>query len=112
MIDLGATAVDQEANASITIRSKSGAWSTDGKWVEGPDAETEAIPAVVQPATGRKLMDLPEGVRAQAQHFLWTRFPLALGNIVLYAGAQWRVVYVWDRSVEAGYTRAAIGKLK
>lgn len=118
IVDLGALAVDAEANAIITVRAKSGAYDTAGKWVAGAPVDTAGIKAVVQPASGRttasgrKLNDLPEGVRASAQHFLWTRFELALDNVVLYAGREWRVVFVWDRTAEAGYTRAAIGKLK
>lgn len=112
MIDLGVLAVEAEANAVITARTKTGSYDTAGKWIEGQPVETSGIKAVVQPASGRKLNDLPEGVRTSAQHFLWTIFPLAEGNIVLYAGEEYRVVFVWDRSVEAGYTRAAIGKLK
>lgn len=112
IVDLGALAVDAEANAVITVRAKSGAYNSAGKWIAGPAVDTTGVKAVVQPASGRKLNDLPEGVRASAQHFLWTRFELALDNVVLYAGREWRVVFVWDRTVEAGYTRAAIGKLK
>jgi len=112
MIDLGELVIDQEANALITVRAKSGAYDTAGKWIAGPAVDTPDLKAVVQPAGGRKLNDLPEGVRASAQFFLWTRFDLALDNVVLYAGEQWRVVFAWPRRVEAGYTRVAIGKLK
>lgn len=112
IVDHGILVIEQEANALITIRAKSGAYDTAGKWIEGAPSDTAGLKAVVQPASGRKLNDLPEGVRASAQHFLWTRFELALDNVVLYAGKEWRVVFVWDRTIEAGYTRAAIGKLK
>lgn len=112
IVDHGILVIEQEANALIVVRGKSGAYDAAGKWVAGPPTDSDPVKAVVQPASGRKLNDLPEGVRASAVHFLWTRFELALDNVVLYAGKEWRVVFVWDRTIDAGYTRAAIGKLK
>lgn len=112
MIDLGELVIDEEANATVTVRTIAGAYNADGLWVPGAPADTPNVKAVVQPASGRKLNDLPEGVRASAQFFLWSRFDIALDNVVLYAGEEWRVVFVWPRQVEAGYTRVAIGKLK
>lgn len=109
ILDLGPI-IDQEA-VSVTLRSKSGgAWNDDGEWAGETTADT-AILAVVQPATGQKLQDLPEGERNDAEFFLWTRSDLALDDLILYAGKTHRVIHRWPRP-EGGFTRAAIGRLR
>ena len=112
MIDLGFV-IEEEANATIEIWRKSGGGYNDaGRWVgENVDKQTDVL-AVVQPATGQKLLDLPEGDRNEARHFLWTTEALATDDIVLYRGKQHRVVFVWDRVSDGGYYRAAIGMTK
>lgn len=110
MIDLGEV-IDAEANADLTLRRKSGGSYNDaGRWVNEILTDVPAR-AVVQPATGQKLMDLPEGDRNEARFFLWMREALALDDIVVYAGQSYRTVFVWPRP-EGGYTRAAIGLMR
>lgn len=109
MIDLGETAVLEEANAVVTFERKSGGSYNDaGEWV-GEVTASELVQVVVQPVTGQKLLDLPEGERADARYFLWTTEALAIDDVVHYAGARYRVTYVWDRRSDGGYLRAALG---
>lgn len=110
MIDLGTLAVSAEAVAITIKRKTAGAHNAAGKWVPGAPTE-EAATAEVHPATGRKLLDLPEGVREEAEYLLWTQSALALGDVVVYGGADYRVVLTWPRP-EGGFTKAALGKLK
>lgn len=110
MIDLGAIVIPAEAVA-ITIRQKTdGSYNATGDWVPGVPVDVPAT-AEVHPATGKKLLDLPEGIREEAEFFLWTQSALALDDVVVYGGANYRVTSVWYRP-EGGFTKAVLGKLK
>lgn len=108
MFDLG-WAIDAEA-VPIAIEQQTGEYDADGKWTPSEWRLTSAM-GTIQPASGRQLMDLPEGVRTEARFFLWTRSALAEGDIVGYGGSRYRVVYTWPRP-EGGFTRAALGLTK
>lgn len=108
MMDLG-WVVDAEA-VPIALEQQIGAYNADGKWVISGN-QLVATQGTVQPATGRQLMDLPEGVHTEARFLLWTRSVLAEGDIVGYAGARYRVVFLWPRP-EGSFYRAALGLTK
>lgn len=110
MIDLGALVVSAEAVAITIKRKTAGAYDAAGKWIPGAPVE-EAATAEVHPATGRKLLDLPEGVREEAEYFLWSQSALALGDVVSYGGSDYRVILTQPRP-EGGFTKAVLGKLK
>jgi hypothetical protein len=106
MIDV-AIAIDGEAvNVSLT-RNAPGTWGTDGKWTPGADT-TVVIRAAVQPASGRQLMDMPEGIREEARWIAWSRADLRLDDRIAHGGQDFRVMHVWPR-MEGGFWRAAMG---
>lgn len=112
IIDLGTTAVDPEANATVDVLRKSGgAYNQDGEW-EGEVQTVDSFLCVLQPPTGRMLKDLPEGERHEAKFFLWTQSDLATDDIVFYGGSQYRVMVIWDRRSDGGYLKAALGLLR
>lgn len=101
-----AAAIDAEA-VPVTRTVKGGAY-VDGKWIPATTSSA-TIRATVQPAKGRDLMDMPEGVRMEAQYIIWTRSPVSIDDLIGYSGETWRVCYVWPRPTD-GFNRAAIGK--
>ena len=109
MIDV-AIAIDGEAvNVSLTREGSGGYWSDDGEWIEGGPT-TSTIRAVIQPADGNQLMDVPEGMRAEARWLVWSRSEVKLNDDITSSGIKYRVMYLWPR-MEGGFYRAAIGRL-
>lgn len=112
MIDL-ARAIDAEAVSVTLTREAEGGYSTDpetyGKWVPGGKTEAQ-IRAAIQPASGRQLNDLPEGIRNEARWLIWTRSVITLGDTISNGGSEYRVMYVWPR-IDGGFWRAALGLL-
>lgn len=108
MIDV-AIAIDAESGP-LVWGSKTGAWNDAGEWVAGPATETN-IRGWVQPAKGTHLLDLPEGLRAEARWLLWTRTAVQLDDVIKDGAFSYRVMFVWPRR-EGVFTRAAIGLLK
>lgn len=94
----------------VTHETVGGAYDAAGKWVKGTPA-TATILATVQPASGRQLMDLPEGLRTEARYFAWSGTALVVDDIVIYAGSRYRVIYTWPRPADS-FTRAALGLTK
>lgn len=117
MIDV-AIAIDAEAVNVTRSRSGAGAYDDDGNWVaEAPESVT--IRATIQPATGNKLLDVPEGMRTasdpsgsqvNAGWLLWSRSDVALNDEITHKAVKYRVMYVWPRE-EGGFYRAAMGRL-
>lgn len=87
-----------------------GAYGTDGKWVAS-HSEPAPIMATVQPASGRQLMDMPEGLRTEARYFLWSGAALLVDDVVIYVGQRYKVIYTWPRRGDS-FTRAALGLMK
>ncbi|QJD54316.1 hypothetical protein [Aminobacter phage Erebus] len=108
ILDLGFV-IEAEAQPAVFER-KSGGNYVEGDWIANA-ANVVNTTATIQPASGRQLMDVPEGVRAEARFLLWTRSELALDDVVIYGGARYRVVYTWPRP-EGGFNRAALGLTK
>lgn len=110
MIDV-AIAIDAES-VPLQRGVKSGTWSEPhgGKWVPNEPAFTN-IRGAIQPAKGTQLMDLPEGLRAEARWLMWTRAEVLLDDVIKDGAISYRVMFIWPRR-EGGFTRAAIGLLK
>lgn len=110
MMSLGVTNFDETLTVQVVTRSAD-SYDADGNGVKGADADPVDIQADVQPATGKALQDLPEGVRDEVNHFLWTPYDLQDDHTILFEGDRHRVVKIWRRRSD-GFTKAAIGKLK
>jgi hypothetical protein len=105
-------AVTAEATGVILRPDPGGYYDAGGKWIRDVVADLP-IQATVQPASSKALMDLPEGVRPEAKYMLWTAHqPVAIDDLVLYDGDTFRVVHVWDRLRDGGFTRAALGQVR
>lgn len=105
MFDLGFV-VDAEA-VPVTLRTQGGDYDAGGKWVPTTAVDTTIL-ATVQPTGGKQLLDLPEGLRSEAKYALWTRSALALDDVVIYGGANYRVIFAWPRP-EGGFYKVALG---
>lgn len=110
MIDgnLAALAIDGEA-FPMTLRARtSGTYDEGGKWIPGSPVDLP-IMAAIQPTTGANLEDLPEGLRTEARMFLWTRSVVKMDDIVIDGSSSYRVIFIWDRQRDGGFTKAALG---
>lgn len=109
MLGAVAIAIDRLAvNVSLT-REAPGAHNDDGEWVPGTST-TSTIRAAIQPARGNQLMDVPEGIRTEAQWLLWSRSEVKVNDVITSGGVSYRVMHLWPRA-EGGFYRAAIGRL-
>ncbi|MFN3833387.1 MAG: hypothetical protein ACK4SQ_14270 [Allorhizobium sp.] len=104
-----ANAIDRRAIPMTRTRQGADSYDDGGNLIPGANTTT-AIKAVIQPATGNKLMDVPEGVRTEAGWFVWSRSEIAVDDRVTNKGIVYRVVYAWPRA-EGGFYRAALGKV-
>lgn len=109
MIDV-AIAIDGEAVNVVLTREGAGSYNADGEWVSGAPVTIDPFRAAVQPASGRQLMDLPEGIRAEARWLAWSRSEIRLDDTIAHGGSNYRVMFVWPR-MEGGFWRAALGLL-
>lgn len=108
MIDV-ALAIDEEAITVSHIRDGAGSYS-HGKFTPGAPVTTP-IRATIQPAGGRSLADMPEGIRQEAKFIAWSRVPLLNADRIIYASTTYKVIFVWSRPAD-GFYRAAIGEMK
>ena len=108
-MNIAGRAIDRRAiGVSLTSRAPDAYDPNTGKLVPGAPS-TITIRAVIQPATGNQLRDLPEGIRTEAQWLLWSRSAVALDNVVTHKGVEYRVMYLWPRD-EGAFYRAALGR--
>jgi hypothetical protein len=108
MIDV-AVAIDEEAEPVVWKAVASGTWNSVGKWVPGISVET-SIPCVIQPARGTALMDMPEGIRHDAEWLGWSRTAVKTNDEIVYQSVRYRVMFVWPRVMD-GFTRFALGRM-
>lgn len=112
MMRQAAAAIDRRAIAATRTRAPSvaGFYNDDGEWVATVTAPVP-IKAVVQPARGNQLMDVPEGVRTEAGWLAWSRADLLVDDRLTVAGVSYRVLYTWPRTLDGDFYRAALGRL-
>lgn len=110
MISLGVTDGSDQITISVVTRAAD-SYSATGRAVLGTENAPVDIMADVQPVPSRDLQDLPEGVREQVDHAVWTAYDLKADHIVIYNGDRHRVYKTWERRAD-GFTKALIGKLK
>lgn len=108
MIDV-AIAIDDEAVDVSLKRKATGSYDANGDFVAGGET-TSTIRSAIQPASGRQLMDLPEGIRSEARWLAWSRSEIRLDDTLVHSGSNYRVMFVWPRA-EGGFWRAALGLL-
>jgi hypothetical protein len=106
-----AAAIDRRS-WNVTLSSEAaGSYNADGDGVPGAPSST-TIKAVVQPAKGSQLIDVPEGIRAEAGWIIWSRSEIKIDNRITSSGKTYRVLFVWDRSQDGDFYRAALGMVK
>lgn len=105
-----ALAIDGEAVNVTHTASGIGFWGDDGRW-NGAAQPPVMIRAAIQPASGRQLMDMPEGIREEARWIAWSRSQIGLDDRIAHGGQSFRVLIVWPR-MEGVFWRAALGLVK
>lgn len=115
MIDV-ALAIDAESQ-TVYLRKYTTDYDPDTGKAIVASAGVPAIRAAIQPASGRQLADLPEGVREEAKYLMWTRTEVENGDHVAIRRSGilvdvYRIVYVWPRRPIDQFTRAALGLAK
>lgn len=106
MIDV-AIAIDGEAVNVTLSREAAGHWDDDGNWVPGAPVPS-TIRAAIQPASGRHLEDLPDGIRNEARWLVWSRSELKLEDRIGHGGSTYKIMHLWPRH-DGGFWRAAAG---
>lgn len=102
-----AEAIDAEA-VPVTFKAPAGAtYDSRGNAVPGAAPAPVSGMAAVQPASGRMLQDLPEGLRPEVSMVGWSRTMVALKWEVVYGGETYRVVHTWPRPAD-GFTKFAM----
>jgi hypothetical protein len=108
MMDV-AIAIDGEArNVTLTTRA-AGRYNDDGDFIPA-SAVSSTIRAAILPASGNRLMDVPEGIRTEAGWLLWSRTAVKVNDEITDGTVIYRVLFGWDRSPEGGFYRAALGR--
>ncbi|MCA0343123.1 MAG: hypothetical protein LCH99_25750 [Proteobacteria bacterium] len=117
MIDV-AIAIDGEAVSVMRTTHAAGSYDADGKGVPGAST-TSTIRAVIQPASGHQLNDVPEGMRTSSDPkgvqtntgwLLWSRSEIKVDDQITSKGIVYRVMYLWPRD-EGAFYRAALGRV-
>ena len=104
-----ASAIDAEA-VSVTFQPPAVAtYDSKGNAVLGDDPDALDGLAAIQPASGRMLQDIPEGLRAEVTMVGWSRTMVALKWKVVYGGETFRVVHTWPRPAD-GFTKFAMAR--
>lgn len=113
MIDVDvAEAIDDEA-VPVVFRPLAPGASYTPKGNAVPAAAPDPISgaAAIQPASGRMLQDLPEGLRAEVSMVGWSRTMVALKWEVVYGAETYRVVHVWPRPAD-GFSKFAMKRVE
>lgn len=104
-----AEAIDAEAILvqRSAVADAGGSYDADGRWQDAT-APSSDIYAAVQPATGRNLIDAPEGVRSEARFAIWSRAAIKENDRVTVSGETYRVIWTAPRPMD-GFTKGALG---
>lgn len=109
MTALAGNAIDRRAwNVTRSREGAGGAYNADGDWVPAASSPT-TIKAVVQPAKGAQLMDMPEGIRVESGWIIWSRSDIAIDDRITDDGVTYRVLFVWKRTRDGEFYRAVLG---
>lgn len=119
------------ANLAGTVRRLSGAPTatvtrgaagtyTAGRLTPGATSTTPLAVVAVQPASGRDLLRLPEGLRTRETIAIWTSDELRTANettgtpadVVGYGGASYQVELVEDWAGLGGFRKAIAAKVE
>ena len=98
LVDLGPYLADESVALKYT-RSAVGSYDPlTGRWTPGT-ASTKSFMGVIQPAVGvgsrtqPHLSDLPEGIRREMRHLVWTETPLDLDDVIEWQSRFYRVLF-------------------
>lgn len=112
MIDVDvAEAIDDEAVPVVFQAPAAATYSTRGVAVSGVAPDPLPGMAAVQPASGRVLLDLPEGLRKEVSMVGWSRTMVADKWEVIYGAETYRVVHVWPRPAD-GFSKFAMKRVE
>ena len=100
-------AILAEARTVSWRRRAPDTFTDGGKAVLG-QITPEDILATVQPATGKLLADLPEGLRTGIRWFMWTPADVKQDEEVAFDGITYRITQIWPRRAD-GFTKASLG---
>ena len=117
MLTKSAIAIDMLAGPVMLLRPVAGQW-VNGIWQPGGDPDEVPIRACVHAATPEMTMNLPEGIRTEADVVVYSRSEIrAAGeagqteaDIIEWRGRQYRVLQTWPR-VEGDHFKAVAGRL-
>jgi len=109
-VSLGVTDGESTIGLQVVTRAAD-SYDGNGNAVLGNEADPVDIQGDVQPASGRMLQDLPEGVRDQVEYMVWTSYDLQNDEVIVYNEQRYRVIKIWPRR-EDDFTKAAIGVLE
>lgn len=131
MISLGVTDGFNQIPIGVVVRFAD-SYDTNGRAVKGTEQPLIEAYADVQPVSSRDLQDLPEGLRNQVDHAIWTAYDVKTDNQIVYGGPEMtynglllfyngtamtygvyrhKVYKTWERRND-GFTKALIGRLK
>ena len=112
MIDV-AIAIDMEARTCSYLpgEGKNGHWDADGRWNSAPRAFIPIVGAAM-PSRGQELRDLPEGIRDEARWVFYTRAAIDTDGIIMIDGQEYRILFLWTRTFDGNYRKAAMGLTK
>lgn len=106
-----AEAIDGEA-VPVTFQLPAGStYDPRGNAVRAAAPDPVPGAAAIQPASGRMLMDLPEGLRAEVSMVGWSRTMVAVNWEIIYDGENYRVVHTWPRPAD-GFTKFALKRVQ
>lgn len=106
MIDV-AIAIDLESTPVTRLRDAPGVYTDGGRYIDGIPGSM-SIHAAIQPANGRQLMDLPEGIRTEAKFLAWSRSDLQVNDRLTVGKSLYKIIFTWPRPMD-GFNRAALG---
>ena len=104
-----AEAIDGEAVPVVFWPPAGATYDARGNAVPEARPAQVAGMAAVQPASGRMLQDLPEGIRGEVSMVGWSRTMVALKWEIIYGGETYRVVHVWPRPMD-GFSKFAMAR--
>lgn len=114
-MDLSGVISNFGATITGTRRTTAG-YGSDGR-LDAPSTSSLSLVAVVEPAGGRDLQRLPEGMRTREVKAVWTATALKSADatyepdLLTIEGASWEVQNVENWSTHGNYYRALVVKV-